>query len=145
MWKKNKTTSILHNHKWKDTDINVFEYEYSYIDIGRMSTLYHSRPFIDSVASVFKKLTPKDWGHFFGYSILMGGISKVFYQKCPHCGAQYLTTYYDIQGQFPKRTIHATPYEFYIEEMAWVEFDEETFFKEMNIVLDLENLFVLRE
>ena len=129
--KENKITFLLHKYKWEDTDIDAYEYSYSYIDVGRMSTLYHSRSFIDLVSSVFGTLTLEDCGHFFGYSLLRGGGSKVFYQKCPHCNAQYLATYKDIQGQPSERTDPATPYEFYIEEMAWVEFDEEEFFREM--------------
>jgi len=105
--------------------------ENSFIDIGFMSTLYHSRFFIDTISSFFSKLSRKDREHFFGYSMRLGGVSRILYQKCPHCEAQYLATYYDIQGQYPERTTLATPDEFYIEEMAWVEFDEAEFFEEM--------------
>lgn len=103
-----------------------------YVDTSYLSSLYHSVEFIELISRIFK-LNGKDWGHFYGYNLKDKLYSaKCLYKKCPHCNAQYLATYYNIQGQPPERTNPATPDEFYIEEMAWVEFDEEEFFREMN-------------
>ena len=105
--------------------------QYDYIDISYLSSLYHPHSFNEVLSNIFR-LKGKDWGHFYGYILKEKLYSaKCFYQKCSHCNAQYLATYYDIQGQPSERTDPATPDEFYIEEMAWVEFDETEFFEEM--------------
>ena len=107
-----------------------FEHKRTYFDVGILSPgRKKSREFINVFFQVFKKL----WVDEYESTCLEGGgLAYSFYQKCPHCGAKYLATYHDTHAQPPERTNPATPDEFYIEEMAWVEFDEEEFFREIN-------------
>jgi hypothetical protein len=103
-------------------------HKHTYFDVGILSPRRKNIKFIYNIMKLFNKLYINEYESV----CLEGpGLAYLFYQKCPHCGAQYLATYCDIQGQPPERTEPATPYEFYIEEMAWVEFDEEEFFREM--------------
>jgi len=109
------------------------KHKHSYIDIERLTTLYHSLKFIQTISEVFRRVKGNDYGHFFGYRLEGEGRASIFYQKCPHCNAQYLVTYCDKQGVWPERGSSATPDEIYIEEIAWVEFNDEEFFQEMKI------------
>jgi|GEM_PF-4889494 len=105
-----------------------FEYKRTYLDVGILSPRRKSQEFINVFFQVFKKL----WVNEYESTCLEGGgLAYSFYQKCPHCQVQYLATYCNIQGRLPERTDPAIPDEFYIEEIAWVEFDEEEFFREM--------------
>ena len=107
------------------------KHEYNYFDIGYLFTIKYKFEFIKSISDVFKNLSLAVYEHFSEYHMKDLFSAKCLYQKCPHCEAQYLATYHDTHGQPPERTDPATPDEFYIEEMAWVEFDEEEFFKKM--------------
>jgi hypothetical protein len=108
-------------------------YESNYINLKNQSTNRYKKNFIEKINTIFHGLIGKDCGHFYAFFLKRGGVANIFYIKCPHCGAQYFATYYDIEGKCIEDRVEPTPDQFYIEEIVWVEFDEKEFFKEMKL------------
>ena len=62
------------------------------------------------------------------------GTFRLFYLKCPHCQAKYLGIYIYIIAEIPDRPgPKLAPAQVYLDNIAWVEFDEDEFFKEAGI------------
>lgn len=62
------------------------------------------------------------------------GIFSLFQVKCPDCQSKYLGIYIYATADIPERPGDIpAPSQVYLDNIAWVEFDEDEFFKEAGI------------
>lgn len=62
------------------------------------------------------------------------GIFRLFYVKCPHCQAKYLGIYIYINAIVPDRgECEPSPAKVYLDNIAWVDFNEKEFYKAAGI------------
>lgn len=92
--------------------------------------------FLNSIYNLFpnikKKYLNSTWFLIADYNV--SSVFRLFHVKCPHCQAKYLGIYIYRTAEIPERPGEIpVPAKVYLDNIAWVEFDEDEFFKEAGI------------
>ncbi len=107
------------------------------LNLGKLYTgKLRKLSFLESICNIFPNLKKRylnsTWYLVADYNVFR--IFRLFHVKCPHCQAKYLGIYIYILADVPERPGDIpAPSQVYLDNIAWVEFDEDEFFKEAGI------------
>lgn len=98
-----------------------------------LSSLEYKLIFLENFLNVFNNISIWDGKRFIAYKFKNNGTILVFYVKCKNCDSKYLISYEYIDGIWPESGRHnkVSPDSIYMDQIVWVEFDENEFFEEI--------------
>ena len=106
------------------------------LNLGKLYTReLRKLSFLESICNIFPNIKKRySNSNCYLKSDNAHGTFRLFYLKCPHCQAKYLGIYIYIIAEIPDRPgPKLAPAQVYLDNIAWVEFDEDEFFKEAGI------------
>ena len=103
----------------------------SYLMTGKL----RKPSFLESICDIFPNIKKRySNSNCYLESDNIHGTFRLFQVKCPLCKAKYLGIYIERAAEIPDRPgPKLAPAQVYLDNIAWVEFDEDEFFKEAGI------------